>query len=117
MMRTSTLSILLLAVAIGVGLFMVKYRVQDLEDQLVTLNREIARDREAIQVLRAEWSHLNEPSRLKVLAGRHLDMVPVLVEKVASRAKFNEQFPVRIEASDDMATEIGRPASRKEKTP
>ena len=64
MMRTSTLSILLLAVAIGVGLFMVKYRVQDLEDQLVTLNREIARDRQAIQVLRAEWSHLNEPSRL-----------------------------------------------------
>ena len=117
MMRTSTLSILLLAVAIGVGLFMVKYRVQDLEDQLVTLNREIARDREAIQVLRAEWSHLNEPSRLKVLAERHLDMAPVLVEKVASRAKFNEQFPVRIEASDDMAAEIGKPASRKEKTP
>ena len=51
-----------------------------------------------------------------MLAGRHLNMAPVLVDKVASRAKFNEQFPVRIEASDDMAAEIGRPVSRKEKT-
>ncbi len=113
-MRSSTLAIILVAVAIGVGLFMVKYRVQDLEDQLVNINREIARDREAIQVLRAEWSHLNEPQRLRALADRHLGMAPVAVEQVASRSGFDDQIPVRPEAPEITAAEGGEIVSRKE---
>ena len=95
MMRTSTLSILLSAIAIGIGLFMVKYQVQDLESQLVDLNSQIARDREALQVLRAEWSHLNEPRRLKILATRYLGMAPVTLDKVASRNELNSKIPFR----------------------
>ena len=113
-MRTSTLTILLVAVAIGVGLFMVKYRVQDLEDQLVELNREIAHHREAIHVLNAEWSHLNEPARLKALAGRHLGMAPVPVEQVAERALIEDRIPVRPEAPDAQPAQNSEPDSRKE---
>lgn len=114
MMRMSTLAILLVAVAIGVGLFMVKYRVQDLEDQLVDLNREIARDREAIHVLNAEWSLLNDPGRLKDLSGRYLGMAPVPVERVADRARINEQLPVRPEAPEVKPRENPEADSRKE---
>lgn len=115
MMRTSTLAIVLVAVAVGIGLFMVKYRVQDLEDQLVDLNREIARDRESIRVLRAEWSHLNEPARLRALAQRHLGMEPVAVEKIATRSEMDQQIPVRVKAPDTALPENGTPPSRKEK--
>jgi cell division protein FtsL len=116
-MRTSTLLILLIAVAIGVGLFMVKYRVQDLEDQLVNLNREITNDQEAIHVLKAEWSHLNEPMRLKALAGRHLGMTPVPATNIASRSDINDKIPIRAEASDGKPLENEGPDSSKEKTP
>jgi cell division protein FtsL len=117
MMRTSSLVILLVTVAVGIGLFMVKYRVQDLEDQLVDLNREIARDRESIRVLRAEWSHLNEPARIRSLAGRYLGMEPVPVSNVASREEIDQQIPARPQKSDTEALGNDAPNSRKEKVP
>ena len=115
MMRTSSLVILLVAVAVGIGLFMVKYRVQNLEEQLVQLNRSIASDRESIRVLKAEWSHLNEPSRLKSLAGRHLGMVPVPVDTITTSAEFDQQFPARPKAAERQSLENENPNSRKEK--
>ena len=116
-MRSSTLLILLITVAIGVGLSMVKYQVQDLEEQLVNLNREITNDREAIHVLKAEWSHLNEPMRLQALAGRYLGMTPVSSTNIASRSEINDRIPVRAEATDAKPLENEGPDSRKEKTP
>ena len=74
MIRPATLLIVLLAVSLSLTLFMVKYQVQDMEDQLLGLNRSITDDRQAIHVLKAEWSYLNEPSRLKILAERYLGM-------------------------------------------
>ena len=60
-------------------------QIQSLEAQLQALNRDIAQDRERIHVLRAEWSHFNEPDRLRALAGKHLDMIPVHSEQVVER--------------------------------
>lgn len=114
MMRTSSMVILLVAVAVGIGLFMVKYRVQDLEEQLVDLNRSIARDREAIRVLRAEWSHLNEPSRLKALANRYLGMNPVPVDTITTSAELERQIPSRSAKPGAQLLEKENPNSRKE---
>ena len=72
MIRRSTLLSTLLAVSMGLALFVVKYQVQDLEDTLIKINREISDSRQAVHVLKAEWSHLNEPNRLRFLATRHL---------------------------------------------
>ncbi|MEK9724373.1 MAG: hypothetical protein VW405_12950 [Rhodospirillaceae bacterium] len=116
-MRQSTLALLLLTVAVGVGLFLVKYRVQSLEDQLQDLNRHIASDRERIHVLRAEWSHFNEPGRLRALAGRHLDMMPVHSDQVVSSASMDASLPARAEAQtadpiDPSAAERGDTAGK-----
>ncbi len=73
---------LALAVAAGVGLFHVSYRVQSLEEALTQVNRDILRERETIQVLRAEWSYLNEPSRLAELSRRHLTLAPLLADQM-----------------------------------
>ncbi len=77
MIRPSTLLIVLLAVSLSLTLFTVKYQVQDMEDQLFGLNRSITDDRQAIHVLKAEWSYLNQPTRLKTLAGRYLGMTAI----------------------------------------
>lgn len=112
-MRQSTLALVLLSVAIGTGLFLIKYRVQGLEEQLQTLNRDIAVDREHIHVLRAEWSHFNEPDRLRTLAGRHLDMTPVQSGQVVVHDKMGENLPERPRlSSDQLAAESGDNAGK-----
>lgn len=65
------LSILLIS---GYGLFHVKHRVQNLKRDLYETQRQLKENREAIHVLKAEWAYLNQPSRLKKLASKHLDL-------------------------------------------
>ncbi len=77
MIRYSTLVFLLMAGVVALALFSVKCQVQDLEKELTQLNRSTIEDREAIRVLKAEWSHLNNFARLRALAGRHLGMKPL----------------------------------------
>ena len=112
-MRQSTLALILITVAVGVGLFLVKYRVQGLEAQLQTLNRDIAQDRERIHVRRAEWTHFNEADRLRTLAGRHLDMMPVHSKQVVERDRMEEKLPERPDTqSDQPAAESGDNAGK-----
>lgn len=76
MMRLSTLFWIVLAGALGFGLYHLKQEVAAQEDQLFRLNRQILAEQEAIHVLHAEWSYINQPSRLQSLASRHLDLRP-----------------------------------------
>ena len=77
MIRLGTLLWLALVALAGFGLFELKYRVQVQERELARLDRQIRNDRDEIQVLRAEWAHLNDPLRLSELARRYLDLAPV----------------------------------------
>lgn len=64
----------LAASVVGIGLFFVKHEVKEQESRLSELNQEIQTNQEAIHVLRAEWSFLNDPSRLKQLSEKYLEM-------------------------------------------
>ncbi|CAO3422475.1 cell division protein FtsL [Azospirillum doebereinerae] len=66
----------LIAAAGGV-LFQTSYDVQDLEEKLAGLNRKIVTEQESIQVLKAEWSYLNDPTKLEELATAHLALQPI----------------------------------------
>jgi hypothetical protein len=92
MIRLTTLIWLALASLAGVGLFQVKYRVQSLEQDLGQIDRQILRDRDAIHVLGAEWSLLNEPARLADMSRRHLELAPITA---AQLARFSE-LPARV---------------------
>ncbi|MDO8605330.1 MAG: energy transducer TonB [Phaeospirillum sp.] len=72
------------AACIGVGLFFIKHEVKDQERHLTSLNTEIQRNQETIHVLRAEWSYLNDPARLRALSEKHLGMHPVMPTQVAT---------------------------------
>ena len=88
--------LLIVAVAAGIAgvLFQVKYRVQDVEQEIAGLNAQIRADREAMHVLRTEWSYLNQPERIAELAERHLEMG--LMEPLQVVASF-EVLPPRPE--------------------
>lgn len=82
MMGRTTLLCIVLAATLSLVLFLVKYEVKNLERALAGLDRAIAAERQAIHVLRAEWSHLNNPERLLGLATRHLGLVPLDPEQM-----------------------------------
>ena len=92
MIGRGTVVWLSLAIAAGVGLFHVSYRVQSLEDELAHVNRDILRQQETIHVLRAEWSYLNEPSRLAELNRRHLTLKPLSADQMMRI----EDLPLRL---------------------
>lgn len=87
-MRRSTLLWSVLCIAVVIGLFVVKHRVQDLEDQLHALNAEILSDRDATQVLEAEWSYLNQPARLETLSRKLLGMEPPTADQTLTLDEF-----------------------------
>ncbi len=75
-MRRSPLIWTLLGVAAVSGVFLVKERVQRLENRLHSVQQEIATGRTAIKMLDAEWSYLNRPDRIEAMIQDHLGMAP-----------------------------------------
>ncbi|MGE5477691.1 MAG: hypothetical protein ACM3Q1_13615 [Bacteroidales bacterium] len=73
-----------LAGAIGVGLFFIKHEVKEQEARLSELNYEIQSNQEAMHVLKAEWSYLNDPARLRALSEKHLSMKVMGPSQIAS---------------------------------
>ncbi len=98
MFRPAMILIVLLAGSIGLTVFVVKVQVQDLEDQLAEFNRTVTEDRQAVHVLKAEWSHLNEPARLRVLAERYLGLRAIESRQVGTAA---EWFPEILESTPE----------------
>lgn len=82
-MRPVALLWIPLAVAVGVSMFLLKYKVQALEDELVARQAQVVRDRGAIRVLEAEWTYLNDPERLRQLSGEYLGFGPPAVINIA----------------------------------
>jgi hypothetical protein len=59
------------------GLFHLKNEVQGLEYRLHEARKATAADREALDILKAEWSFLNQPAEIARLAQKHLGLGPV----------------------------------------
>lgn len=91
MINKSTILWLSVMVVAGFGLLQLKYRVHALEDELAAVNRSIEEHQEAAQVLRAEWSYLNEPSRIERLSRKHLGLQPVSTDQIGTI----QQVPLR----------------------
>ena len=95
-MRRSTVLWFLIAACLGVAVFLVKYEVQEREERLAELHREILANQEAVHVLEAEWSYLNRPSRLESLVRRHLDLVPMDTTRLGQI----DRLPMRLVTPD-----------------
>ncbi len=74
------------------GSFVLKNQVQDLETELSRINRNIQDDVRSIHVLKAEWSHLNNPSRLKKLAAEHISLNKMRAEQIINYSALPFQY-------------------------
>lgn len=76
MIRFISLIGLALLALVSFGLYNGVTQVKLQHEKLDALKREIGREKEAIRVLKAEWSNLNQPERLQTLARKHLSLAP-----------------------------------------
>ncbi len=64
------------------GSFILKNRVHELERELSRINTKIQSDAKNIQVLKAQWSQLNNPAHLRKLASEHIMLNNVRAEQI-----------------------------------
>ena len=86
LVKHTTILFSVLAVGLALVLFSIKYKVQDLKDELSEVNGQIVAEQRALHILHAEWSHLTDPERLMTLSSNHLDLQPLLPEQLGSFA-------------------------------
>jgi hypothetical protein len=84
------------------AMFHVGFEVERLESRLVKLDEESAAEREALHVLRAEWSYLNRPDRLAKLSE---DLLPHLRPPSADQVRAIDELR---ENPDPVAATVAR---------
>jgi cell division protein FtsL len=76
MLRFVNICLVLGLVALAYVIYQVKYEARGLDRDIATLGKQIDEQRDAIAVLRAEWSLLNRPERIERLAKKFLKLEP-----------------------------------------
>ncbi len=115
-MRPASIAMLGLAFGAIAILFHVSYLVSGLADELAQVNGEIARGRDEIHVLRAEWSFLNRAERLQALGARYLELAPLgpgqIVAATALPTKQAAPSDGFVVAATQPGTLAGRPRAK-----
>lgn len=76
MLRFVNVCLVLGLVALACVIYQVKYQARGFDADIAALDKRIDQERDAIAVLRAEWSLLNRPERIERLAKKHLKLAP-----------------------------------------
>jgi cell division protein FtsL len=71
----------------------VKYRAIYASEELVKTRHLIAKEKNAINVLRAEYAHLARPDRLQALADAKLGLQPLALSQIATVDELPEAQP------------------------
>lgn len=69
---------------IGYFLFSVKHEVNNLNYQLVQINKQLKDEINSINIAQAEFSHLTSPEKLKLLSKRYLDLQSIIVSQMCN---------------------------------
>lgn len=105
MNRLSALVWMLVIVAATFVLYSVKYEVQSLKAQIVEVSKDLEHEREALNVVSAEWEYLNRPERLQMLSAKYLATTSTKVEQIAVVEAI--PFPKQMQASVNMQEASG----------
>jgi hypothetical protein len=81
-------ALLLSVMIIGAGItYDMKHRAEEAANRVAGLKADIARERDAVSVLKAEWSMLSQPGRLQTVVARYADhfkLAPFSAAQVAT---------------------------------
>jgi cell division protein FtsL len=84
MLRFVNICLVLGLVALAFVIYQVKYEARALDEQIVSLGKEIDEERDGIALLRAEWSLLNRPERIERLAQKYLKLAPAQIRQLVT---------------------------------
>jgi hypothetical protein len=101
MLRFSTIVWMIFIAGAALGLYVVKYRVQGLHEQVMQTERSLREEKEAMHVLEAEWTYLNRPERLRHLTEKYLTLQPADPKQIAEL----DSLPMRGEEPRQVAQE------------
>ena len=88
--------------------YRIKMESTERTERVLRLHAEIREQRDAIAVLRAEWSKLDAPLRLQGLAERHLQLKPLSATQYDSLKNLPERppSPLKPDSPDPIGTMI-----------
>jgi hypothetical protein len=95
-------------IVVAIALYAVKYDTGEEAGRIAGLKSQIAQEEQAMSILKAEWSVLNQPDRLQELAERYLTLKPIEAVQIVPVSAIPERDPA--EAMDDLVRRaIGAP--------
>jgi len=83
MIRIGVLFWVALLAGLGCATFAVSYSAQGLDDDLARVRRQTAVEQQEMRVLDAEWTYLNQPTRLEELNRRFLSLAPISPQQLS----------------------------------
>jgi len=82
--------------------FLVQFRVEDLQDDMVKTENEIVVYEDEIQLLEVEWVYLTRPERLRTLASRYLqDNGYALASQIKDVDKLEQYYLVNYQKAEE----------------
>jgi cell division protein FtsL len=111
MMRLLNICVIVALVLAAADVYKIKFESTRQAQRVVKLRTEIRREHDAIAALRAEWSKLDNPTRIQDLARRHLQLRPVEVHQFDRLDDLPERPPdlVPVGVPDPIGTVIANP--------
>jgi cell division protein FtsL len=103
MLRFINICLVLALVALAYVIYEGKYEARALDEDIGGLRKDSETERDAVAVLRAEWSLLNRPERIERLAEKHLKLAPARPQQLVTldTVSDNDFERARIEAADE----------------
>lgn len=89
----------------ALGLYLVKYWVQDVQQEVGAVELALNKEKESLHLLNAEWAYLNRPERLKALSEKYLNLAPL---KSAQFISFNALPEAQMNPSQTIGEETPR---------
>ncbi len=119
MLRFINICLVLALVALAYVIYEGKYQARALDEDIAGLHTDIETERDAVAVLRAEWSLLNRPERIERLAEKHLKLGPARPEQLVTLDTVSDRDfeRVRTEAADDALPAATGPSTKVQSVP
>jgi cell division protein FtsL len=111
MLRLMNICIIAALVSAAAYVYKIKFESTRQFERVAKIKMQIRRERDAIAALRAEWSSLDNPSRIQELSNRHLALQPINPRQFDRLTRLPERPPdlVPPDAADPIGSLLENP--------
>jgi len=112
MRRLLTIGALALFGVLSIGLYLLESEVEQTRRQLAALDVQLLEEQKNLQVLKAEWSYLNQPERLQQLAVAYIErfqLQPIAPSQIGRLAALPMRPETEPSSEDGQGGMVGLP--------